>query len=262
MYRKLSLILLVIATGLCFQYVCADESIPITFSGTRDHVQFDGKWTFEYEWKETSLNTYYYDNNNKMIILRSAHQGNFVYIFIDAVSDESLDKEDKAIICFDAENDKNKISNSDDYCFLSILGNRTGVAYQGNPNNKENNYFSIIPNPAGYIGASAASDEHDRYSAVPHTGYEFRIPTDTIGRKNIYGFYFAVYDEYSNQYYSYPTDIDHNTLISSPNEWGEIYSPDKTLPEFYLPLLIVTITLGFSAFFTKTGFRKHLQYRL
>ena len=246
--------------GLSFQCVRADESIPITFSGTRDHVQFDGKWTFEYEWKETSLNTYHYDDDSKTIILRSAHQGNFVYIFIDAVNDESLDKQDKAIVCFDTKNDKNKIPNLDDYCFLSVLGNGTGATYRGNSSSPESSYFSVIPNPSGYIGISTASDEHDRYSAVPHAGYEFRIPTETIGRENIYGFYFAVYDERSNQYYAYPTGIDHNTLLSSPSEWGEIYSPDKTLPEFYLPLLIVVITLGFSAFFTKTGFGKHLQY--
>ena len=259
MHRISFVILLLVLAGLGFQHVCADESIPITFSGTRDHVQFDGKWTFEYEWKETSLNTYHYENDSKTIILRSAHQGNFVYIFIDAVDDESLDKQDKAVICFDTKNDKNKIPNSDDYCFSTIFGHGTGTAYQGNPDYQENSYFSTIPNPAGYVGISAASDEHDRYSAVPHTGYEFRIPTETIGRENIYGFYFAVYDEHSDQYYTYPV-MDHNALMSSPSEWGEIYSPDKTLPEFYLPLLIVTITLGFSAFFTKTGFGKRLQY--
>ena len=247
---------MILGSGISSAY--AYEPIPITYSGTKDHVQFDGKWTFQYEWKESSLNTYSYEDGNKQVILRSAHQGNFVYILLDAVTDESInDGLDKAVVCFDTKNNKSIATDSDDFCFLSVLGNKTGIVYQGDANSGTKNSFKEIPNPNGFIGVGGTSDNNDRYSGVPHTSYELKIPTDVIGRNNIYGFYFAVYDDNAKKYYTYPTEITTNEMISSPSTWGEIYSPDKSLPEFYLPFLVTIPAFAFIIILSKT--RRFLQ---
>lgn len=235
---KLAIIPL-IGLGVFFAY--AQEPIPITYSGTMDRVIFDGKWTFEQEWKQSSLDTYLYEDGNKMVVLRSAHQDDHVYIFIDVVTDESLDsKSDYATICFDSENNKSMNPDHDDRCFTATLAGDMGVALQGGSNSG----FEQMENHPDFIAIGGISDKNDRYSAVPHTGYEFRIPTDVIGRNNVYGFYFLVYDDQAKKYYSYPTDLIYNDVISSPSVWGEIYSPDKSLPEFSLPLLILLPVFG------------------
>jgi len=81
------------------------EPIMITKSPYMDQVTFDGIWTHETEWKKSSLNSIRTDQGT--IYLRTAHQGNFVYVFLDVIPDTHLDKgSDKAVICFDTENDK------------------------------------------------------------------------------------------------------------------------------------------------------------
>ncbi len=238
--------ILIIATIFCFgiPLAFAYEAIPITYSGTRDHVQFDGKWTFEYEWKESSLNQYSYENGNELVILRSAHQGNFVYILLDVVSDESLDIGlDKTIVCFDTKNDKNIIADYDDFCFMAILGQNTGITYQGDHTLNSQNTYKEILNYDGFIGIGTSSDENDRYSGIPHATYEFKIPTDLIGRSSVYGFNFAVFDENTKKFYTYPDNITTNNGFSSPAGWGEIYSPDKSLPEFYLVPLVMVLAI-------------------
>jgi len=233
------MLVFVISLSLGLSSAYGNEAIPITYSGTREHVQFDGKWTFEYEWKESSLNQYSYEDKS-LIVLRSAHQGNFVYILLDAVSDESLDlNSDRAIVCFDTKNDKNIIASSDDFCFLSTLGESIGSMYQGDPKSNSENGFTEISRHEEFIGIGGISDENDRYSGIPHATYEFKIPTDVISRNNVYGFYFAVYDHTAKKHYSYPIQASVDNIFSSPSKWGEIYSPDKSLPEFQLPLLVV-----------------------
>src|SRR5574338_332715 len=106
MLSILGIILLLSLIGFSNAY--AYDQIPITLSGKMNDVQLDGKWTFETEWKQSSLNNYSFDNGNTLVILRSAHQGNYVYILIDAITDEFINKgEDRAAVCFDTNNDKN-----------------------------------------------------------------------------------------------------------------------------------------------------------
>ena len=225
---------IIILLGLGVVSVYGEETIPITYSGTMDRVVFDGKWSFEQEWKQSSLNTYLYEDGNKMIILRSAHQADFVYVFIDVITDESLNNNlDYATICFDSENNKSVIPDYNDHCFTSVLGNDTGITLHGDDG------FKQIDNHPDFIAIGGISDQHDRYSSVPHISHEFRIPTDLIGRNNVYGFYFLVYDDHTKKYYTYPTDLALDGKISAPDTWGEIYSPDKSLPEFYVPFLVI-----------------------
>jgi hypothetical protein len=236
--KKIFLIIILIiafSTGSA----AATEPIMITISSDMHKIIFDGKWTFYTEWKRSSLNTLTY-NDSALIQLRTAHQDNFIYVFVDAVSLTQFDKSrDMAVICFDKNNAKTTIPNDNDYCFLSTLDGKDPVTLQGGSSLALTNNFKKIPNPDGFIGIGNISDENDRYTPNPHSGYEFKIPTDVVGRSDIYGFYLGVYDSHSNKIYSWPQDItsDIPLKIPSPSKWGEIESPDKTLPEFPWPFL-------------------------
>ena len=82
-----------------------NDPVMITISNDKENLVFDGKWSNVNEWKQSSLNEFIFEDKNK-IILRTAHQGDFIYILIDAILDFNLDKgADKAIVCFDANND-------------------------------------------------------------------------------------------------------------------------------------------------------------
>ena len=229
--------------------IFAEEPIMITKSPNMDQVTFDGIWTHETEWKKSSLNFGIVDMSD-VIYLRTAHQGNFVYVFLDVVIDTHLDKgSDRAVICFDTENDKTEVVDSDDYCFTAILGENVGSTLQGGLS-LDTNDFQNIQNPEGFIGIGGISNENDRYSKIPHASYEFRIPTDLIGRSDNYGYYVGIYDDFTKTTYSWPSEIVLEEFkIPSPKLWGEIISPDKSLPEFewaiiaLLPALILVIFL-------------------
>lgn len=220
------------------------DPILITSSLAMDEIIFDGKWTFPTEWKDSSLNEYSYEGMS--IKLRSAHQDNFMYFYVDALSDFTLNKGmDEAIICVDGQNNKNIIPDEDDYCFSATLGNKHGVVFQGNSTNKITNNFKKITNPENFIGVSNVSDENNRYSKIPHVSYEFKIPIDIIQRSDNYGFYLSVYDADSSIFYTWPYELhkENSFMIPAPNNWGDIISPDKSLPELNLPLIVLMISI-------------------
>ena len=208
-----------------------------------ENVIFDGKWSFNEEWKESALQEILYDDGT-IIYLRTAHHDNFIYIFLDVISNFAEDKEynkDGAIICFEISNDKSNLSDEDDYCFGVKFEERNGFVIQGNGDNESNTDFKQISNPEGFIALASISDKNDRYSTIPHPSYEFRIPTDLVGRSNIYGFYFGVYDAYINQIYNWPSTAktENFSTIPNPNTWGKLVSPDNSLPEFSWPLILL-----------------------
>lgn len=210
------------------------QSIPITGSIYMNDIVFDGKWTFLKEWKASSLDII------ERIYIRSAHLDNFIYIHVNAVPDTSIDKgEDFTILCFDSKKEQNVKPDSNDYCFIAKLGTNNAVTLQGS---EESGEFVVIKNHDDLIAIGAASDENDRYSKVPHASYEFRIPIDLLERTDVYGFYVGIFD-YSKSYTTtFPQNIDvENTEIPSPSKWGIIFSPDKSLPEYDLPILVLLL---------------------
>lgn len=233
----------------------AAEPIMITSSNNMNQVIFDGKWTHTTEWKRSSLDTISYEDGTT-IQLRTAHQDNFIYVFVDVVSDTHLDKKiDKATVCLDTSNDKTVTSNADDYCFVVALDEKDPSVLQGG-SSSGSDHFTKIANPVDLIGISSVSDENDRYSEIPHPNYEFRISTDLVGRSDIYGFYVGVYDGYSAKTYSWPQDIISDSLqVPSPASWGELVSPDKSLPEFELPMLVILTAFSLTVYLTKFRYR-------
>jgi len=224
--------------------VNAEEPILISISSNLDQVIFDGKWTDAYEWKQSSYNQLSFDDGSFMH-LRTAHQGNFIYIQINFQTDTNIDKDsDHAIVCFDTKNDKTLIAQSDDYCFSTFLDVEKSFTYQGNNISTTDDSFTMILNDKNFVAVGTASDKHDRYSKIPHASYEFKIPLELLGRSDNYGFSVSVFDGHSQNYYSWPHNIDkqNNSLFSSPNQWGDIVSPDKSLPEFNLiPLFTILL---------------------
>lgn len=227
------------------------EPILISISSSMEKVIFDGKWTNELEWKESSWDSI--PSNYGTLHLRTAHQGDFIYILLDAVDDQSIDHiSDRAVVCIDGKNDKEIIANSDDYCFFVALDGKQGFVYQGGSSLSINGYFKKISNTEGFIGVGSKSDQNDKYSKIPHTSYEFKIPLNLFDRSNIYGFYVLVYDATTSQYYSWPTGIVPDDVfdIPTPSKWGELISPDKSIPEFNLPLLVMIPALLLVIYFT------------
>ena len=225
-------ILLSLSFGIAY---AGNESVLITYSPTMERVIFDGKWTNYLEWKNSSWNDIHFVDEGS-IHLRTAHYKNFIYVFIDAVIDHSLDLgKDSALICFDTKNNKAEIIDEDDYCFSVSLGENEGITLKGGLEKGDEK----INNLEGFIAISSVSDENDRYSKIPHPGYEFRIPTDLVGRSNTYGFFVSVYDQTSNKTYSWPTSLyyENYSSIPAPNRWGELISPDSSLPEFEWPFI-------------------------
>lgn len=252
---KYSILVIGIITLFTVQIVYATEQIPITKSDLMDNVIWNGKWTFYGEWKESSLYTLSYDDGTVMQ-LRTAHEGNFIYVLIDAVSMTNYNQgSDRAIICFDGNNDKNKIADDGDYCFGVALGNNNPFVLRGGSPLKQTDYFANIVDPR-VIGAASISDENDHYSPIPHSSYEFRIPIDLLGRSDVYGFYLGVYDSHKGKIYAFPENLTSTTQfgIPSPNQWGEIISPDKSLPEFPLPIISLLGALVSVVFITRKAY--------
>lgn len=233
--------------------VFANEPIPITISFSLDKVIFDGKWSFSTEWKQSSLETIYYQKQ-PIAKLRIAHQDNFIYVFLDFLSDNHIDKgADRAIICFDVENDKTSLPNSNDYCFMAVLEGKRSFVYQGGSPLAVNGNFKLITEPDGFLAVGGVSDESDPYTKTIHPSYEFRIPIDYIGRTDNYGFFVGLFDSFSGKVHTWPEDIiiERNFQIPSPESWGEIISPDKSIPEFEWPILAVLPALIVVVFITK-----------
>lgn len=222
------------------------EPILITKSPSMENVIFDGKWTNFSEWKQSSHNMYTYDNGNFVVHLRTAHFEDFIYVFVDSISDTTPnEKSDEAMICFDGKNNKESMFDNNDFCFSVSFDSTHGKTFQGMINDDSASMMQKIPNPESFIAISTLSDENDRYTTIPHTSYEFRIPIELLERSDNYGFYLSVYDADIDKFFTWPKDSLRNDSedFPLPSTWGNLVSPDKSLPEFNLPILILVILI-------------------
>lgn len=178
------------------------EPILITISSSMEDVIFDGKWTNYSEWKQSSHNLYSFGDEEITIHLRTAHFGDYIYVFVDPVNDLTLDELDKATICLDGKNNKSEIFDTNDFCFSILLENNEGTVFQGITIDESTTSMQKIPNPDDFIAISTVSDENDRYTETPHPSYEFKIPIELLERSDNYGFYLSVYDASLDKFYS------------------------------------------------------------
>ena len=228
------------------------QTIPITISADMDKVVFDGKWTFGNEWKPSSLEQV--GTPSGYLYIRTAHQDNFVYVFVDAALDtHPVMYADRATICFDSNNDKSTSADSDDYCFVAALGRNSTVTLQGGSPLAISDNFKKISAPDAFIGIGGISSDQDIYAQIPHPSFEFKIPKELLGKSDSYGFFVQYYDASSDKFYSWPTAEDSTfySHIPSPSKWGQIISPDHTLPEFSTPTMILLPSLIFIIYLTR-----------
>lgn len=103
-----------------------------------------------------------------------------------------------------------------------------------------------IDNHENFIAISTISDSNDRYSDILHPSYEFRVSIDLLDRSDNYGFYLSVYDSSLEKFYSWPENSTQTNLsdFPTPSEWGDIVSPDKSLPEINFPVMILILLIS------------------
>lgn len=251
-----------------------EKNILITKSNSMKEINFDGKWTFRDEWKQTSWNPIT-SGENIVFHLRTAHQENFIYILIDVISDTNADiGSDKATVCIDSKNNKSEFF--DNYCFIvqleernfidTLLNKQNSFVIQGDTQSKKIEELEKIK-VKDFVGIGTMSDKEDKYSGISHASYEFKIPIELIGRSDIYGFYVNVFDANSNVVYSWPEDIKlENFDIPSSSLWGNLISPDKSLLENSVNesidsfIILLVIVISASIFFII--FKKRLLKRV
>ena len=248
-----------------------EKSILITRSEIMKDVVFDGKWTSYLEWKNTSWNPIK-SNDDIVYHLRSAHQGDFIYLLVDVVVDKKPDfNGDKAMICIDSKNNKSEFLDDDDYCFVvelqelnffeTLLNQQDSVILQAKSSSTSLEDLEKITSRE-FIGIGTVSDKEDRYSTVPHASYEFKIPTELIGRSDNYGFFINVFDSEEGINYSWPENIHlEKWEIPSPSLWGNLISPDKSLPEFELPMLIIFSAVTLIIIITSKTNKINMNYK-
>jgi hypothetical protein len=247
-------------------FLSDEQTLLITESPDIHNVEFDGKWSFVTEWKKSSWEQVKSDDGFTYH-LRYAHQGDYIYFLIDVQSDTQADFDnDKAVICIDSDNNKTKLIDENDYCFVTKLSSTDFFGKLFNQkhglilNGYEKEFFEELKKieHSEFVGIGTISDDQDRYTKTPHSSYEFKIPTDLVGRSDNYGIFVSVYDYESNSVYSWPIGIQSDVeKIPSPSTWGNLVSPDKSLPEFDIPLLIIISSLlGVTLFSRKISFPK------
>ena len=243
-HRKVIVIILLL---FAFGTNLADaDQIFVTLTSGADDIIFDGKWTFYTEWKESSENMINFNDGSRLSI-KTAHDYENLYFLIDFISDTSLQKfADRGIVCIDSKLNRGDMPNEDDYCFSVVVGSQHPITLRGGNILAQTGFLEKINNHPQLIAAGGISDKNDRYTKNPHTSYEFKIPLETFGKSSIYGFYVVVYDANSGKAYSWPKDaaIETSPFIPEPKHWGELVSPDKSIPEFDTPLfLLLSITV-------------------
>jgi len=258
--KKISFVLgfLLIGTNLAY----ADE-VLITYTNRLDDVDFDGMWSYETEWKPGSLVVV--KNDESDFVYRIAHDYENLFVYVSAVSDKTPNKiSDRAIVCIDGKNNGGEKPDTDDFCFISYFGTNKIFTLQGGSNFGQNGFYEIVDNHPGLIGIGASSSQYDKYSKIPHNSYEFKIPIEIIGRSNIYGLYIGVFDSNLNKQYGWPQESlnEKYPFIPIPKLWGQMISPDKTLPEFenvifvFLPAFFAILILRYKNTFTTNKISK------
>jgi len=242
--------LLIVLFLIPINAIADDENIIfITKSESMEDVIFDGRWSFTTEWKESSWNNIKSDEATTFH-LRSAHYGDFIYFQINVTSDTNPEFDiDKSIICIDTENNKSESLDENDYCFVvklqesnffgNLFSENNERILKGTSSAKTFDELEQITSEK-FVGVGTMSDDNDRYSSTPHATYEFKIPTDLVGRSDNYGILFMAYDSNSNSTYTWPQNSEFTIeKIPSPASWGNLVSPDKSLPEFSWSVIVM-----------------------
>ena len=229
----------------------SSDQIFTTYRDDGNYTVWDGKWTFLQEWKRTSLNQY------GDLIVRTGYDYNNLYILLDYNSPTKLTKySDSGIICINANITREQNLNENDQCFIVTLGSNHPITLKGGSELASNDYLKKVPSDPGLIAVGGISDFNDRYSNIPHMSYEFKIPIKVIGKTDSYGFFAGVYDSADNKFYSWPDNHAAKIwpYVPASENWGELVSLDKSLPEFSIPTIGLLVSFLILIYFTRKNF--------
>jgi len=236
------IIVLIMLIIICPPFVFAQPQIFTTLRGGVDSIVWDGKWTFLQEWKPTSEDILQFNDGNELSV-KTGHDRENLYVFLDFINEHQFKKfSDYGLICMISNKTTASSPQEDDYCFLVTLGSHNPLTFHGGGYLALTNDFMKIKNDPDLIAVGGISDDHDRYSSIPHASYEFKIPIKVVGRSDMYEFYAATYDAQSGKIYSWPQNVTNNSFpaVPPPSKWGELISPDKSIPEFPYPVIIMS----------------------
>ncbi|MFQ5969316.1 MAG: hypothetical protein ACE5J2_02320 [Nitrososphaerales archaeon] len=212
-------------------------------------LEIDGRWSSKTEWIDASETKI--KDKELTAYLRTKHDGVFVYILFDFISDQGLEKSgDFAVACFDTKSNGGKAPLADDYCFYRVT--RSGFIdgiLQGNGMGwtvlQEAETWDPYDNK--FDAAIAYSHMNDPYDSTNnHVNYEFRIPIATYGLDEMMGFYIYVNDAFNNKFIEWPTNAGGKQfklivkeVLPSPIEWGKVHlkldkESDLSKPEVQL----------------------------
>ena len=251
MLKSILVIIFFIVIAVNYAYA---EQIFTTVRSDANNTIFDGRWTFLQEWKSTSENKITFDDNTEMVI-KTGHDYENLYVLIDFLGDTSIGKfADNGIVCIDSKMDQSSKPDKNDYCFVAIMGSSQSKTLQGGEILAQTGYWKRIENHPKLITIGGISDKNDRYSHIPHATYEFKIPLEIVGKTDVYGFYVGSFDAKKGKEYSWPQNIstEKYPFVPSPSKWGQLVSPDKSIPEFAFPLFAL-LSISFVIFLVRSN---------
>jgi hypothetical protein len=196
-------------------------------------AEINGNWSTKTEWTDAS--EIKVQNEELTAYIRAKHDGVFVYLLVDFLSDYGLDVSgDFAIICFDTNNNRGNVPQSDDYCFYRITrtGDATDGILQGNGSGWTVLQESDIWDPYDEKFDAAVSYSHlnDPYDSINnHVIYEFRIPIDLYSLNETMSFYVYTNDAYTGKFFEWPTNAGGKQyrlvvkdVLPAPDKWADL----------------------------------------
>ena len=218
-------------------------------------ADIDGMWSTRTEWTDASETVIM--QNNLTAYLRAKYDETFVYILIDFISDQGLERSsDLAIVCFDTKNNGGNAPMSDDYCFYRITraGDDLDGIIQGNGMEwiilQEAETWD--PYDEKFDAAVAYSQMNDPYDSTnKHVIYEFRIPIESYYLAEMMKFYIYANDAYNDEFVQWPTNAGGKQfrsivkdVLPAPNKWGSLhlkfYTPEGMRDERPKSPIVVT----------------------
>jgi hypothetical protein len=189
------------------------------------------------------------------IYIRIKHDADYIYVLMDFPTDSVIEyaggtalpttPADTAGIVLDTNDDRGTAPHADDYLFR-IRWSSPSAYVQITRQGTGSAWSDLLPNPAGFVGASSMDAGNDPYSPSPHLIYELRVPISYIGQKATYGAGVLAADG-TLGFIGWPQPFKMSDFMN-PNHWGDLNMTEQVVPEFpsgalFIATVIVACTL-------------------
>jgi hypothetical protein len=231
----------------------ANGSINIPFSDRAPTI--DGIWTNSSEWSDATL-IELSNGVNETANVRLKHDGIYVFVLIDFLTDVVHNTYDQGGVCIDAANNGGGLPQTDDYLFSLLAGQAPTFLYTfrgtGNGNKSEDAWsLTVVPEADGQAGFAPGQYGNDSI----HMIYEFQIPCTIWPATSSYGFYVYVFDYHTSTFLEWPAGAgggwrriaegEPQYVPPSPDHWGSIMG--DFIPEFPSRLVFVGLAAALAS---------------